>query len=243
MKQSKTAWLSLWQIAFATEQSEQLVNLLKDLPDLLDEERLTVLGQALEVAGSLKRISLLTITFQYLDNLPVLRATALELTLELADERDAAFRALLESLSNGEQVLLMAHLLERCRQDEDVERQLFRLSLILELIPQDVRSLYWNEAQELALLGGDDAQLLLLKLAHHLSNNARRSTFEELAEAVSRLKEPFKLAQASALLIELGVPLALLDSKRILETARSIPDPVLRVATKSRLEALLGSRL
>jgi len=243
MQNSKTAWLGLWQKAFASENIEQLAKLLESLPDLLREERSLVLKQALQVAVSSKSNCLLAEMFQYLDELPVLRASALELTLELADERDADFKPLLFSLSQGEQVLVMAHLLERCRQDADAERQLFRLTLILELIPQDVRSLYWNEAQQLASLGGDDAQLLLLNLANHLSSHARRSTFVELTEAVSRLKEPYKLAQASALLIELGVPLSLLDSKRILETARSIPDPVLRVATETRLESLLGSKL
>lgn len=243
MQNSKTVWLGLWQEAFASEHVHGLSKLLEALPDLLLTERSLVLEQALQVAASLKSSSLLAKVFQQLDDLAVLRASALELSLELADERDPEFKALLFALSQGEQVLVLAHLLERCRQDADAEQQLFRLTLILELIPQDVRSLYWNEAQALALLGGDDAQLLLLKLANHLSNKARRATFVELAEAVSRLKEPYKLAQASALLIELGVPLTLLDSKHILETARSIPDPVLRLATESRLESLLGSKL
>jgi len=213
----QSTWLTAWQSAAQDEKENQLILLLKDLPPLDDEQNDAVIETSIDLALLKNNLSLLAEIFNQLSELSKLRATALEAALELADERNPNFRDLLLALRNGEQVL------------------------VLDLIPEDVRSLYWSEANGLAALGGDDAQLILLKLANRLSRKARRSTFEELSEAVSRLKEPFKHAQAHALLIELGVPMSFFDIESALERARSIPDPMLRAMTESRLVELSSS--
>lgn len=238
MSNKNSPWLKIWKTAVRNKHSKQLSQLLFNAPDFSAEEQTELLTVAIRLASSQTDLGLLTEVFSKLNDLPELRANALTVALELADERKPNFSALLPKLSNGEQVLILASLLEASRQEPSPELRLYRLSLLLDLIPEDVRSLYWSEANSLALLGGDDAQLLLLKLANRLSRKARNSTHEELAEAVSRLKEPYKYAQATALLSDLGVPLSALNLTNALNVAKGIPDPILRVATETRLNEL-----
>ena len=243
MATARERWFDAWQQAVRLEQLEPLPKLLQSARDLPHKDVKEALLDALDLANQHKSLGLLRAILGPLKDVPELRAEALEVVLELADERKPEFQQLLPYLTQAEQLLVLGALLEASRLDPDPERRLYRLSLLLALIPQEVRSLYWGEAERLAARGGDDAQLLLLGLAHRLSSSAKKATFAKLAKAISKLSEPYKYASAAALLIELGIPLALLDLQKVFASASAIPDPRLRVEIQTRLHELTEGRL
>lgn len=234
-------WLRTWKKAVCNSDSKQLTDLLAKSIRPRKASQSTLVADALRIAEQEKDLALLSQSFVELDSNHALKAQALSIALELADEQNPNFASLLKVLTNGEQVLILAHLLEASRLEQDPDKRLLRLSLLLDLIPEDVRFIYWSEASDLASKGGDDAQLLLINLANRLSRKAQRTTFQELTEAVDRLKEPYKHTQATVLLLELGVAPSSLKLKKVFRQAKSIPDPILRMATQNRLEKLLGS--
>ena len=233
-------WLKSWQIAIKKKESRQLSRLLQQAPQLQEEFQIELFPEALKVAALQSDMDLLTDIFQRLNKGSTLRAQALTAALELANERESTFHSLLKSLNEGETLLILSTLLDASRIDLDPERRLYRLNLILELNPHHVHPLYWEEAHQLALQGGDDAKLILLAFAAHLSPAERKAIIDHLDGAVSRLKEPFKHAQAAAFLLDLGIPKELLALDDVYEAARAIPNHILRVATQSKLEKLLG---
>ena len=170
-----------------------------------------------------------------------LRADALAVVLNLADESHPHFCELLDALRDGERTLVLGALLEATRLEPDSERRLLRLNRLVKVIPQASRSFYWPEAEALAEQGGDDAQLALLGFVRELSPLARPLTAGTLRRAAGKVQNAFKRAMAFVSLADL-TGLSRDDLTEAEASAARIPDETLRIMTFTRLAQLEGRK-
>ncbi len=166
-----------------------------------------------------------------------MRADALAVMLNLADETHPYFAGLLGALRDGERTLVLGALLEASRLEPNSERRLLRLNRLVKVLPQASLGFYWPEAEALAEQGGDDAQLALLGFVRELPPPARPLTVDTLRRALGKVGNAFKRAITFAALAEL-VELSKGDLVEAGVSAARIPDETLRVMTLTRLSQL-----
>lgn len=166
-----------------------------------------------------------------------LRADALAVVLDIADELAPNFAALVGVLRDGERALVLGALIEASRLDPLPERRLLRLKRLVQVIPQAGRGLYWPEAEALAEQGGDDAQLTLLGFVRTLPLPARPLTLDTLRRAAAKMRDAFKRALAFMSLAEM-TRLTQDELREAEMSALRIPDETLRIMTLARLSQL-----
>lgn len=226
-----------WQNSLAAAQrgddTAQLLRSLKTLTQLSAAEQRTLLLAVLAVAERKADYTLLLAVLES-KAAAALRADVLAVVLGVADESHPQFADLMAQLRDGERALVLGLLIEASRLDPSAERRLLRLRRLVQVIPQDSRSLYWLEAQQLAEQGGDDAQLTLLGFARELPSSVLTLTLDTLRHSIRKVSSNFKRVMAFISLSEL-TPLDAADLNEAEVSAARIPDEALRIMTLTRL--------
>ncbi len=167
------------------------------------------------------------------------RSAVLEVVVRVADELAPRFAELIGALRDGERTLVLGTLLQASRLDPNPERRLLRLARLLRVLPPASRALYWPEAEALAALGGDDAQLALVGIARGLPAASRQSTLTSLRRAAGRVDHAFKRALALVALAELTAP-SRTGVREAAAAARRVPDLTLRILVHERIAQIDG---
>ncbi len=220
-------WSTILAQARASRTTELLAYLLEQSPD---EQQLL---DALDIARNKADAAIVIGVLRRSQSSP-LRAEALGVVLDIIDEQDPLFLELLDSLRDGERILILGVLLETYQVEPDPERQLLKLKRLFAAMPLAGRSLYWSEAELLAQQGGDDAKLMLLGLARQLPPRVLPSTAQSLKQSIRKVEDAFKRTMAFVALAEM-IRLNEADLSEAKRSAQLIPDASLRTMALTRL--------